>query len=189
MKTLLFCFAAMALCCSAVLGLINVPSDGSDGAFNPVANVEVDLSQTVTGTWNQAGTGTGVYDAGKWAVVFKYSSVNIPAGVIVTFKNHPSRAPVVWLVQGNVTIAGAVSLDGQDCIGGDPQGLARKLAESGPGGFRGGAAPCVSLPGGPGLGPGGGSGNGATGSFGYGNAGLLPIIGGSGGAATATSGG
>jgi len=140
MKTLLFCFAAMALCCSVVLGLINVPSDGSDGAFNPTANVEVDLSQAVTGApgvwgepWLQPGTGTGVYDADKWAVVFKYSSVNIPSGVTVTFKNHASRAPVVWLVQGNTTIAGTVNLDGQAYVWPEPAGLRAPLVRRDPG--------------------------------------------------------
>jgi hypothetical protein len=33
-----------------------------------------------------------------------HASVNIPAGVTVTFKNHASHAPVVWLVQGGVTM-------------------------------------------------------------------------------------
>jgi hypothetical protein len=35
---------------------INVPSDGSDGAFIPTTSVEVDLSQAVTGTWSDNNT-------------------------------------------------------------------------------------------------------------------------------------
>ncbi len=54
------------------------------------------------------------------------------SGATVTFKNHASCAPVVWLVNGNVTIVGTVSLDGQQ---NQPPGT---LAEPGPGGFRGG---------------------------------------------------
>src|ERR1051325_5230274 len=98
--------------CIALLQQANaarvIPSDGSDEAFTPTDNVVVDLSQAVTGTWdanNHENAGKGIYDPAKWAVVFKYSSVNIPAGKTVTFKNHPSRAPVVWLVTGDVTVA------------------------------------------------------------------------------------
>ena len=71
---------------------LNFPSDDSDGNFSPGADIEVDLGQAITGAWdasNSADTGKGRYDASKWAVVFKYASVNIPAGVTVTFKNHP----------------------------------------------------------------------------------------------------
>jgi hypothetical protein len=156
---------------AAAQATIPIPSDGSDGAFNPTADVQVDLSQAVTAAWdanNAAHAGKGVYDPAKWAVVFKYSSVNIPAGVTVTFKNHSPNAPVAWLVQGGVSIAGG----------------------------RGGTS---GNPGSAGFGPGGGlgvvdpSGNSATGNYGdpsvgppdagraYGNAQILPLIGGSGG--------
>ena len=174
---------------------INVPSDGSDGAFNPTAHIEVDLSQAVTGTWsdnNAANAGKGIYDPQKWAVVFKYSSVDIPAGVTVTFKNHPSGAPVVWLVQSDTTIAGTVNLDGENgqSVGG--------YASPGPGGFSGGAGITAFKPRAAGFGPGGGSiignPNGAGGGYGtagtnfsggipgltYGNARIMPLIGGSG---------
>lgn len=87
---------------------ITVPgADGSDGALNITANTEIDLSQAVTGTWDQnnaANPGKGAYDPAKWAVVFKYSSVTVATGATVTFKNHASRTPVVWRVNGNVTI-------------------------------------------------------------------------------------
>lgn len=46
-KTLLLCFVVILLCASASFGVINVLSDGSDGAFNPTASVEVDLSVSV----------------------------------------------------------------------------------------------------------------------------------------------
>ena len=89
-------------------GAIVIPgADGSDGALNITANTVIDLSQAVTGAWdanNSANVGKGVYDPAKWAVVFKYASVTVATGATVTFTNHPSRAPVVWLVSGNATI-------------------------------------------------------------------------------------
>ena len=162
---------------------LTIPSDGSDGAFNPASNVEIDLSLATSNPaiiWsdsNAGNTGKGIYDRDKWAVVFKYSSVNIPAGVTVTFKNHPSHAPVVWLVQGGVTVAGTVSLNGKNGVSG-PSGVF--LTEPGPGGFRGAAyGPSGD---GVGLGIGGGRNN-ESGLYSsvYGNPQIFPLIGGSGG--------
>ncbi len=182
---------ALTIATATVRAAITVPgADGSDGALNITASTEIDLSQAVTGTWdasNTANAGKGIYDPEKWAVVFKYSSVNVAAGATVTFKNHISRAPVVWLVNGNVTIAGTVSLDGQNA---SSTAISPLLAEPGPGGFRGGSgyfAPSVSY--GSGFGPGGAGGarGGSYGSIGgegpptYGNPSLVPLIGGSGG--------
>ncbi len=180
---------------------LDIPTDGSDGVFAPTADVTIDLSQAATAAWNAPSpvSGRGVYDPEKWAVVFKYASVNIPANVVVRFKNHDSRAPVVWLVQGDVTIHGEVNLDGE----GGPSAFddGQRLAEPGPGGFRG-------APGAPngatGLGPGGGgpasqgfpAGAGTYATPGdsrtlrastYGNSGILPLIGGSGGGAAAAN--
>ena len=125
-------------------------------------------------------------DSNQWAVIFKYSSVNIPSGVTVTFKNHPSHAPVVWLVSGAVTNNGRLSVDGAAATGVGP-------AEGGPGGFRGCLPPVAGVTiGSAGFGPGGGNytdGAGSFGSLGGGNAGpiygnnrLIPLVGGSGGA-------
>lgn len=160
---------------------VNVPSDGSDGAFNPSGDILVDLSAAATGVWsdsNTANAGRGIYDPTKWAVVFKYSSVNIPAGSKVTFKNHPTYAPVIWLVAGNTVIDGVVSVAGHDYAKGEPERLIP--AEPGPGGFRGGAS------GSPGFGIGYGPGAQIGLSWGeyalvYGNSRILPLIGGSGG--------
>ncbi|MCI0541754.1 MAG: hypothetical protein L0Z50_41685 [Verrucomicrobiales bacterium] len=170
-------------------------ADGSDGVLNITASTEIDLSQAVTANWdadNSANAGKGVYDPAKWAVVFKYSSVNIAASATVTFKNHASRAPVVWLVSGDVTIAGVLSLNSVN-----PGYNSPNLAEPGPGGFRGGQGYFSSGVGrSAGFGPGGGANTnpsnsyGAAGSYGtlgtygssvYGNPSLLPLIGGSGG--------
>lgn len=177
----------LAMLCSGLLtaqAQLSIPSDGSDGAFSPASNVEIDLGQAATGVWNAAGAGHGVYDPEKWAVVFKFSSVDIPAGVTVTFKNHPTYAPVVWLVQGDVNIAGELNLDGK--AGTDNTVGALTPAEPGPGGFRGGprgpsgnswgygpgaSAPDVSI-----MGPG------SIGRYAlaYGNPQIVPLIGGSG---------
>lgn len=158
---------------------LTIPSDGSDGAFNPATNVEIDLGLATTALWTAPGSGNGVYDAEKWAVVFKYSSVNIPAGVKVTFKNHPTYAPVVWLVQGNVTIDGELNLDGKNKNANQPESLTP--TEPGPGGFRGGASGPAGF--GIGLGTGGGLGADGSGAYQgqYGNPQILPLIGGSGG--------
>ncbi len=166
-------------------GAITVPSDGSDGAFNPAGAVVVDLSQAATGTWTNASpvAGKGIYDPAQWAVVFKYSSINISAGSQVTFINHPSGAPVVWLVQGAVTINGNVLLDGGAGAGG-----LDVYSTPGPGGFAGAPGALLAVPTAAGRGPGGGPApvtnnntTGNPGSYNYGNAAIVPLIGGSGG--------
>ncbi len=166
---------------SSVFAQLNVPSDGSDGALNVTTNTVIDLSEASYGTWsddNSANIGNGVYDPEKWAVVFKYSSVTIAPGATVSFLNHPSHAPVVWLVQSNVVVNGAVSLDGQGIVYAYPNYLLPN--EPGPGGFRGGAASATGY--GDGYGPGGGRHAGSYGST-YGNPEILPLLGGSGGPA------
>ena len=93
---------------------ITVPgANSSDGVLSVGSNISIDLSQAANGPWdsNSPTAGKGVYDGDKWAVVFHYTSVNMTGGSIV-FKNHPSHAPVVWLVSGDVTLNGIVSLDG-----------------------------------------------------------------------------
>ena len=93
----------------------------------------------------------------------------------MTFSNHPSRAPVVWLVNGDVTVNGTLNLDGKN---GDTLDSLPK--EPGPGGFRGAAYAMAPVGVGAGLGPGGSLG--ANGVYNYGNSKIIPLIGGSGGA-------
>lgn len=185
MRALVLILAGTSLFAAGARADIVVPgADGSDGAFSPTSSVVVDLSLAATGTWDGPNTspGNGVYDPEKWAVVFRYSSVNVPSGVTVTFLNHPSGAPVVWLVSGGATIAGTVSLDGQSYRNDGVR------TTPGPGGFPGGKQRTVTGWG-RGAGPGGGNhssnsgqpGVFATGSGSYGNSALLPLIGGSGG--------
>ncbi len=189
--------AALLLAATTVQAELFLPdlsgSEGSDDVLHVVDGEDrvIDLSEAADADWNtnnQANAGSGVYDKEKWAVVFKYSSVTVEEGGTVTFVNHRSRAPVVWLVSGDVTINGTVSLDGAD--GAVPPAL----AEPGPGGFRGGMGtftPGVYASAGFGVGGGGFTDNvGYGGSYGsqgsggpqtYGNPSLIPLTGGSGG--------
>jgi hypothetical protein len=191
-------FLSGALVCllAPTASALTVPSDGSDGAFTPGASLEVDLSLAADAAWDSPGSGNGVYDGDEWAVVFKFTSVDVPSGVNVTFLNHPKRAPVVWLVQGDVNIAGLVDLSGAG-----QTGTANIPSESGPGGHRGGAGkPSEQISGSGGFGPGGGGfGNpagggshgsqaeGATAGAPYGNQEAVPLIGGSGGGSRTTT--
>ncbi len=204
-RTGLFCLAVFLFLAFAVpeaMAAITIPdvSVYSDGALQISGDTEIDLSQAEDGTWNGNYTdtenvGKGIYDGDKWAVVFKYTSVTIDSGMTLSFSNHPKRAPVVWLVSGDVAINGTLSLSGQSYQ------ASPTLAEPGPGGFRGGVGTykdedgtySSSATAGAGLGPGGGgfvynvgysASYGSVGGSGpetYGNPALIPLIGGSGG--------
>lgn len=198
MKRLLLTLSLVFLA-SAAPAVMDVPSQGWDGALNITTNTTIDLSQAMTGTWNAqpAGyvAGRGIYDPAKWAVVFHYTSVTIATGVTLKFTNHGANAPVVWLVEGPVQINGTLNVAGTMGSNGE--------SDAGPGGFRGGRYGILpALPGG-GFGPGGGypgttatvnysgsgggygsAGSGTTAAPGgsvYGNAAIVPLIGGSGG--------
>jgi hypothetical protein len=161
-------------------------STGSDGAFAPTANTEVLLP--ADGTLN-------------------YTTVNIPAGVVVTFTRNVLNSPVYLLTTGDVTIAGTINVSALDGNGVVP-------GKGGPGGGDGGLGGMLSTAGGRGLGAGGGNpgtasvlagcssaggggaGHGVTGAAGlgvsncsvgggsgsvYGNMRIFPLTGGSGG--------
>jgi hypothetical protein len=133
------------LCIAPTLGFaFDSGSTGADGAFSPTVNTKLELPPSG---------------------VFNFTTVNIPAGVNVTFKKNASNTPVVWLASGNVTIAGNIYLNGANStnvgaagdgnIGDDGQ-----PGVGGPGGYdggRGGEAGSNRV-GGYGLGPGGGCG-------------------------------
>ncbi len=176
MKSLL---VSLSVAVPAAAQVVIPGADGSDGAFSPASNVTIDLALADVGAWDgpNPNPGEGVYDPEKWAVVFRYSSVNIPSGVTVSFRNRNylvdgPNPPVVWLVDGPVTIAGTVSLVPVNEA--DPLNFYR----GGPGGFRGSGPNYIG-----GLGPGGRDINQTSfyGSNGYGNARCIPLIGGSGG--------
>lgn len=173
-------------------GQITFPNQGTDGALNlPNYNgaysinlAEATETTSPPSTWDQSNSaraGKGVYDRDKKAVVFKYSSVYLGINNNLSFQNHRTRCPIVWLVSGDVTINGTLSLNGATAYS-----SSQVEAEPGPGGFRGGIQAVVSS----GLGIGGGI-NGADGTFAsaYGNIALIPLIGGSGGGSGGGGGG
>lgn len=124
-------------------------SSGADGVLNPAVSTEIVLPANG---------------------VLQYSSINIPAGVVVTFKKNVLNTPVTLLVSGNATIAGTINLNGGDAknsgtYGGGNQADDGIPGVGGPGGFdggRGGHDDTASRPdiisAGSGLGPGGGQG-------------------------------
>ena len=67
-------------------------STGADGPFAPTA------SQTII-----------VPDSG----VFNFTTVNIPAGVTITFARNSSNKPVTILANGDVAISGTINIDGK----------------------------------------------------------------------------
>jgi hypothetical protein len=136
----------MAVCAAAVQGqTFNSGSTGADGAFSPTVNTEVVLPASG---------------------ILNYTSVNIPAGVTVTFRKNVLNTPVVMLVQGDATIAGSINVSGQHArqvgsSGDGNQGDDGLPGEGGAGGFAGGRGGPSATPvanGGTGLGPGGGLG-------------------------------
>lgn len=118
-------------------------STGADGAFSPTVNTELQIPESG---------------------VFNFTTVNIPAGVTVTFKKNTTNTPVVMLASGNVTIAGTINLNATNSahVGASGDG---NLGDDGlpgiggPGGYDGGRGGAANKgAGGTGLGPGGGSG-------------------------------
>jgi hypothetical protein len=196
-------------------------SDGSDGAFAPVATMQVDLGLAASLCDCDGGgvpddpcrwdcpspvAGQGVYDAVQWVVVYKYTTIDVPAGVAITFRQHRSGAPVAWLAGSDVAIGGTVNLDGaagcSNCV------IIPSFSEPGPGGFAGAqkghsGVTSLSVGFGPGSSPGtliaDWSGTGGSASYSqtapanacrsgpngstYGSASVIPLIGGSGGTA------
>jgi hypothetical protein len=146
--------------CSNTFAQINSGSNGSDGAFNPTKDVVIDMASHPNG-------------------IYQYTSINIPAGVSVSFVPNANNKPVLWLVQGDCVIAGTVSVAGQN-------GLGTQGGMGGPGGWAGGNGGALRTAG---SGPGGASlidnfSRGEDGTFEYGNSFLIPLLGGSGGCGT-----
>lgn len=211
--------------------IIPLPSNAfTDGAFAFIpdtpggSTMTVHLEQAFTGAWATTSglrvsdnLAVGVYDPNVWAVVFKFTSITVPAGKTVLFTNHSSHAPVVWLSDGAVSISGTVNVSGTQ-ITCALSGSQQYWLEPGPGGFRGGINNLVLPRRSAGFGPGGGfdpvdtpgsgsqlvGGAGGRGNYastafsnpatvaqdgaGYGSPVLFPLIGGS-GAGSTTEGG
>jgi hypothetical protein len=105
-------------------------STGADGALAPATNAVLTVPESG---------------------VFNFTTVNIPSGVTITFTKNSKNSPVTILASGNVTIAGAINLNGTDANGINP-------GVGGPGGFDGGQGGAIYLIGKRGEGPGGGGG-------------------------------
>lgn len=146
---------ALAALASPASAQFNSGSTGAYGAMNITTNTTLNLP-----------------DDG----VFHCTTVNVASGATLTFNKNALNTPVYILATGNVTIAGAINVNGKANSGALP-------GEGGPGGFRGGFGAVGNLPYGTGLGPGGAAGNAGNGTFYgvYGNAALIPLVGGSGG--------
>ncbi len=99
MKTSFLPCALIALLALPSYAQVNSGSDGHDGALNPTANLVIDMADHPDG-------------------IYHYTSVNIPTGVTVSFIPNSGNKPVVWLVQGAVTIAGTVTVSGSRPTGG-----------------------------------------------------------------------
>lgn len=138
--------------------------------------------------------------------VLHYQSFTVKNGAAVRFIKNAHNTPVYLLSQGDVVIEGRIFVPGTGSAGQFGPGL------GGPGGFDGGGRGAGTMPPGDGQGPGGGraglesgptsansAGPGAflqiwgagTTNYGavYGNAALIPLIGGSGGGGTINAGG
>lgn len=198
------CIAGFLVASAPVWAQWESGSDGSDGAFSPAVSTEVDLGLAASlcdcdggGQLNDPCRwdcpspvpSRGVYDAEQFVIVYKYSTINVPAGVTVTFKNHPSNPPVVWLATGNVMISGTVNLNGRS---GAVNAPIPTFTRPGPGGYEGGQGGHAGLSPidsnrargfGPGSSPFGSSAAHASGEGGgatYGNSNVQPLTGGSG---------
>src|SRR5947207_3936007 len=168
---------AITLTAPALAQTFSSGSSGADGAFTPTTNTTLTLPANG---------------------VFNFTTISIPSGVIVRFTRNAANTPVTLLATASVTIAGTLEVsatNGGNVV--DGTFLGSNAGAGGPGGFDGGSGAngVAAAIGGTGLGPGGGGpGAGAgyaaagggvspTGMPGvpYGNAELLPLIGGSGG--------
>lgn len=134
------------LCFAPSLGFaIDSGSTGADGAFNPTVNTV--LAVPASG-------------------VFNFTTVNIPAGVVVTFTPNTANKPVTILASGNVTISGYLGVNGYNATpagasGGGALGDDGIPGIGGPGGYSGGrGGQPGNRRGGSGLGPGAGDGGG-----------------------------
>lgn len=152
--------AALLLAASGSFALDST-STGADGAFAPSVNTRLALSEDG---------------------IFNFTTVDIPAGVLVTFEKNTTNTPVTILASGDVNIAGTISVSGgygtdAGAAGDGNLGDDGIPGKGGPGGYDGGIGgpPEGDHLGGSGLGPGGGGygylngttrGHGGGGSFG-----------------------
>jgi len=89
-------------------------STGADGVFNPTTSQSLQLPPDG---------------------VFHFTTVDIPAGVTISFLKNAGNTPVTILASGDVTIAGTISVSGSGPA--NPANISGP-GEGGPGGFNGG---------------------------------------------------
>src|SRR5437870_11080266 len=88
---IVLCMALTPVPGLAQLNTFSSGSTGVDGAFSPAA------SQTIQ-----------VPESG----VFNFTTINIPAGVTITYTRNSKNTPVTILASGDITIAGTISVAG-----------------------------------------------------------------------------
>jgi len=180
-------FASTMLASFGVAHAFNSGSTGADGVLNPPVSTEIVLPPSG---------------------ILQYTSINIPAGVTVTFKKNVLNTPVQLLVGGDVTVAGIIDIRGGAGKAAGTAGDGNQADDGlpglgGPGGFDGGRGGkedaqlrAELIRGGAGLGPGGGFGGyerGDSSCFGgayhhrFGGGGAFGAIGGSYGQNNCTS--
>jgi hypothetical protein len=140
-------FALAAACLPMAAQAFESGSTGADGAYNPTVNAVLPVPPNG---------------------VFNFTNVNIPAGVTVSFQRNQTNTPVTILASEDVTIAGALHVNGS---WGAPVGAAGDgnigddglPGRGGPGGYDGGrgGAPGQTARTEGGHGPGGGGGGAA----------------------------
>ena len=151
-KTTAIAVALSACFAPGIASAFNSASTGADGPFSPTASVTVTLPP---------------------GGIFNYTTVNIPAGVTVSYVRNSANTPVVILASGDVILAGTVTVAGNTAPGIGAAGTG-SVADDGkpglgaPGGFDGGQGGTVdtivpdtannAVRGGAGLGPGSGGG-------------------------------
>lgn len=125
---------------AALAQTFNSGSTGVDGTFNPTTSTTLTLPPDG---------------------VFNFTTINIPAGVTVTFARNTVNTPVTMLASGNITIAGTIDVSGSPgAVGSVGTNLAGDAGVGGAGGFDGGTGSngLIGTTGGSGLGPGAGGG-------------------------------
>ena len=117
-------------------------STGADGAFAPTQNTALVLPPNG---------------------VFNFTTVNIPAGITVSFQNNGTNVPVTILATGDVDIQGTIDIRGgnAEAMKAGVGSFIQQGALGGPGGYTGGrGGDPGKQPGAAGQGPGGGEGGG-----------------------------
>lgn len=149
LKPTALAFAMASMFATSGAFAFNSGSTGADGALSPTVNTEIQVPPSG---------------------ILNYTSINIPAGVVIKFKRNTLNTPVYVLVSGNVTIAGTIDIRGEDAKHSGTYGDGNQADDGipgagGPGGYDGGrggrddiAQRVEIIRGGAGLGPGGGKG-------------------------------